>query len=188
MDEFTDKHLFNKIKEGDKNAFEYCYKQNFTGLYYYAKKFVGSSALAKDLVQECFLKIWENKKTISIESSFTAYLYKMVYNQVLNYIKHRQIVNKYQDYYKEKAYYLDIYSSITHETGQSIFIAKEFEKRINHAIENLPEKCNQIFRLSRFDGLKNREIAEQLNITINTVQKQISIALNKLREELTDIL
>ena len=188
MDEFTDKHLFNKIKEGDKSAFEYCYKQNFTGLYYYAKKFVGNSTVAKDLVQECFLKIWENKKTIFIETSFTAYLYKMVYNQVLNYIKHQQVINKYNNSYREKAFYLEIYSSITQETGQSIIMAKEFEERINQAIENLPEKCSQIFKLSRFEGLKNREIAEKLNITINTVQKQISIALNKLREELSDIL
>ena len=77
---------------------------------------------------------------------------------------------------------------ISQEHGLSIYIANELEDKINEAIETLPEQCREIFKMSRFDGLKHKEIAEKKKISINTVQKQISIALNKLKSELSAFL
>jgi RNA polymerase sigma-70 factor (ECF subfamily) len=188
MDNISDLHLFQKIKSGDKSALEYCYKKYFKGLYYYSKGIVNDSSVSNDIVQECFLKIWENKESIIIQTSLSSYLYKMVYNYSLNHLKHQLIVEKQKNIQKIQLNYATVFSSITNENGQSILIAKEFSKRIDDAIENLPEKCKQIFKLSRYEGLKNTEIAEKLNVSLNTVQKQISIALSKLRKQLSDIL
>ncbi len=188
MDNISDLHLFQKIKSGDKAALEYCYKKYFTGLYYYSKGIVKNATVAKDIVQECFMKIWENKESIIVQTSLSSYLYKMVYNYSLNHLKHQSVIEKHKTTQKALLEYASVYSTITNESGQSILIVKEFSKRIDDAIENLPDKCKQIFKLSRFDGLKNYEIAEKLNVSLNTVQKQISIALSKLREQLSDIL
>jgi RNA polymerase sigma-70 factor (ECF subfamily) len=188
MDNNSDLHLFQRIKSGDKTALEYCYKKYFTALYYYSKGILNDSALANDMVQESFLKIWENRKKISIQSSLSAYLYRTVYNHSINYLKHRLIIDKHKNIQKEYLEHASVYSSITTEHAQSILIAKEFSQQIDEAVENLPDKCKQIFKLSRYEGLKNHEIATRLNVSLNTVQKQISIALSKLRIQLAEIL
>ena len=188
MGEYKDKDLFERIKHGDQSALELVYKKYYTGLYYHAKKIVGSETIAKDIVQDSFLKIWENRTSILVQTSFSSYLYKTVYNNSLNYLKHNQVIEKHQNYQKEQIEIAKDYFSISSEHGQSILIAKEFSKQIDEAIQNLPEKCRAIFKLSRFEGLKNKEIASQLNISINTVQTQISIALKNLRMDLNEYL
>ncbi|MEN8119301.1 MAG: RNA polymerase sigma-70 factor [Bacteroidota bacterium] len=188
MGEYTDKDLFERIKSGDQFALELVYKKYYTGLYYYAKKIVGNATVAKDIVQDSFLKIWEIRTSILVQTSFSSYLYKSVYNNSLNYLKHKQVIEKHQNYQKEQIEIAENYFSISSEHGQSILIAKEFEQQIEQAIENLPEKCKEVFKLSRFKGLKNNEIATQLDISINTVQTQISVALKKLRNDLAEYL
>ncbi len=186
MSDYSDLGLFQKLKDGDKLALELIYKKYFTGLYYYAKKIVGNKTIAKDIVQDSFLKIWENKTSISIQTSLSAYLYKSIYNNSLNYLKHMQVIEKHKDSKKMQLEYAKEYYSMSGEHGQSILIANELSQEIENAIENLPKKCKKIFKLSRLDGLKNREIADQLNISVNTVQTQMSIALKKLRSDLEE--
>lgn len=184
----SDQYLFQKIKSGDKVALELIYKKYYTGLYYYTKKIVGDKTAAKDIVHDSFLKIWDNRTSITIRTSISSYLYRTAYNHSLNYLKHKQITEKYKNYQKEQIEVAASYLSISAEHGQSILIAKEFAQQIDMAIQNLPEKCRAIFKLSRFEGLKNKEIASQLKISINTVQTQISIALKNLRKDLYEFL
>lgn len=188
MENGSDRYLFQQVKDGDKSALEFIYKKYYTGLYYHAKKIVGNGNIAKDIVQDSFLKIWESKASITINTSLSSYLYKLVYNNSLNYLKHMKVVEKHLDYHKEQIEIATRYSSVSTEHGQSILIAKEFAQQIDDAIENLPEKCRAIFKLSRFENLKNKEIAKQLNISVNTVQTQISIALKNLRKALYEFL
>ena len=184
----SDQYLFQKFKSGDKAALELIYKKYYTGLYYHAKKIVGNKTVAKDIVQDNFLKIWESRTSITINTSLSSYLYKSVYNTSLNYLKHSQVIEKHLNHQKEQIEMAKSYSSITKEHGQSILIAKECSQQIDEAIQNLPEKCRAIFKLSRFEGLKNKEIAAELKISINTVQTQISIALQSLRLDLCEYL
>ncbi len=187
MSDSLDHNLFRKIKIGDKAALELIYKKYYTGLYYYAKKIVGQSTAAEDIVQETFLKIWENKASIVINTSLSSYLYRSAYNNSLNFLKHSQVIEKHKKYQKEQLEIAKSYFEISCENGQSILIAKEFDKQIEDAIQNLPEKCRIIFKLSRFDGLKNKEIAAHLNISINTVQTQMSLAIKKLRNKFSKL-
>ena len=184
----TEQELIVKINKGDTAAFRWLYREYYIALCTYAKKFTHDAMLAEEVVQNTFFKIWENRKSIIIRESLVAYLYRSVQNNCLNHLKHLQIVNRFNEYYSKKLREAEEYYTITQETGQSLYIAKELENKIYDAIEKLPEQCREIFKLSRFEYLKNSEIAEKKGVTLNTVQKQISIALAKLREALSPFL
>ena len=135
--------------------------------------------IADEIVQDTFLKIWEHKESLNSVNSLPGYLHRSVRNNCLNHLKHLAIINKYEDFYSQMLANAEDYLAITQENGQSILISKEFEGQIYDAIEKLPEQCRQIFKLSRFEGLKNNEIAEVKGITLNTVQKQIIHSIGK---------
>jgi len=186
--DISEKDIIQKFKNVDESTFQFIFKKYYTGLYYYAKKYLGDKHHAEEIVQNTFLKLWEKRETLTISKSFSSYLYTTVYNNCLNFLKHQQVKEKYKEYYTQKIRNAEEYYSISQESGQSVYIAKELESKIDKAIQELPGQCRKIFELSRFEGLKNHEIAEKLEISINTVQKQISIALCKLRSALANYL
>jgi RNA polymerase sigma-70 factor (ECF subfamily) len=139
-------------------------------------------------VHETFVKLWEHKDNFEITESVSGYLYKSVQNNALNQLKKEQVKNKYSEAYAEKLRSAEEYFTVTQESGLSVLLAKELESKILEAIDTLPDQCKDIFKLSRFAGFKNQEIADKKKVTIHTVQKQISIALEKLRKSLDDYL
>lgn len=183
-----DSNTTNHSEADDNTKFHWLYKDFYIPLCIYAFKITKNKEIAEEIVQDTFLKIWEHKESLGSVSSIPGYLYRSVRNNCLNHLKHLNIVHKYEDSYSQLLASAEDYLAITQENGQSILISKEFEVLIYQAIEKLPEQCRQIFKLSRFEGLKNSEIAEVKGITLNTVQKQISIALEKLREMLPPII
>lgn len=180
--------LRKDLKTEYQGVFQSLFKEYYIPLCVYAIRFIHEKNTAEEIVQDTFAKLWEQKENLESIDSLQAYLFRMVRNNCLNYLKHLQVVNKYNQYYNQLLEQAGDYFAITRETGQSILIAKEIEKHIFNAIEKLPQQCREIFKLSRLDGLKNQEIADKKGVTINTVQKQISIALEKLREMLKPLL
>lgn len=179
-----EKQIVNKLRLGDKNAFYNIFKEYYLPLYYYAKKITGNKENAEEVVQNTFLKLWENPESFNVDRSLDSYLYKTVHNNSLNLLKHLQTREKYNANYKQRlAEANDIYS-LLERNSLSILIANELERKIEASINKLPKQCQKIFRLSRFEGMKNKEIAEELDISLNTVIKQMSIALTKLRKSL----
>jgi RNA polymerase sigma-70 factor, ECF subfamily len=174
--------------EADNAKFRLLYKDFYVPLCTYAFRITKNKGIAEEIVQDIFLNIWEHKELLVSVSSLPGYLYRAVRNNCLNHLKHLTIVHKYEIFYSQTLANAEDYLTVTQENGQSILILKEFEGQVYDAIEKLPEQCRQIFKLSRFDGLKNNEIAELKGVTVNTVQKQISIALEKLRGMLIPIL
>ena len=177
-----DSELITGIKKGDQKAYNTLYKEYYVALCFYARRFTGDKETAEEVVQATIFKLWEKREEIEIQSSLKAYLFRMVQNNSLNHLKQLQIVNQFAKEYTEKLKFAQDYYIITQEDGQSLYIVHELEKEVNEAINQLPEQCRDIFVMSRFQGLKNQEIADKKGVTINTVQKQISIALQKLRE------
>jgi len=180
-------YLFHAHSMGDKDAFGKLYKLYFPRLYAFSFKIINDESLAKDLVQNAFIKIWESPASVNIENP-EAFIYKMVRNASLNYIRHLKVVDnlksKVKDHYLgEELYYVDMVGNQPY-----ILIEKELEVRINDVMNSLPEKCLAVFRLSRIDGLKNREIAEQLGISLKAVEKHISKALHIYRDNFSDYL
>ncbi len=179
--------LFHAHANGDKDAFEQLYKLYFPRLYAFSFKIINDGNLAKDLVQNVFIKIWESPASINIDNP-ESFIYQMVRNACLNYIRHLKVVDnlksKVKDHYLgEELYYIDLVGDKPY-----ILIEKELEGRIIDVMNSLPEKCLVVFRLSRIDGLKNREIAEQLGISLKAVEKHISKALQIYRDNFSEYL
>jgi len=181
----TDAEIKEKLYIGDSTIMNWLFQNYYTGLCTYANRFTKNKSISEEIVQQSFFKLWEKKSTVQINDTVIGYLFRIVRNNCLNQIKHQQIINRYNEKYIETLNQTEDLLNISQENGLSIYIAKELEDKITRAIENLPVHCREIFKMSRFEGLKHQEIAEKQGITINTVQKQISIALSKLKTELS---
>lgn len=173
----------NKINDGGINAFEIIFKSHYVKLTLYANKFLNDVSVSEEIVSESLTFLWEKRDEIVFSASVTAYLYKMVQNRCLNYIKHQKIENEYVNYMIRNKLLDELPE---HDTNP--YYEKELAQQIRGAIDSLPEKCKLVFEMSRFEYLKNKEIAERLNISENTVERHMTIALEKLRKSLKYII
>jgi len=173
-----------RLKKGDVRAFEQVFNTHYASLCRYAQKFVIDLDNAREIVQDTFVKLWEIKHSLSHDTSVKSYLYKAVRNNCLDYLKHIRISNEYKEDLLRKIMDSGFKSISSPENCLDGLIEKELENRINDAIASLPDKCREIFELSRLKGLKYREIAEKLNISIKTVETQMSRAIQALHEKL----
>ena len=156
----------------------------YVPLCYYARKYHLNPYESEEVVQQIFLKIWERREQFHLEKSIQPYLYQSVKNESINYLKQRSVIARNKEEYTIKIKKAELFSEISEEDGTSALLARELEEQVNEAIEKLPEKCKEIFLMSRKEYLSMKEIAEKLDISVNTVQKQISIAIFKLKEML----
>jgi len=166
---------------GDITAFEMLFRTYYQPLCQYAFTFLRDKEDAEEIVQSTFLMVWEKRETLSIRTSVKPYLYAMVRNACLNVIKHQKIKQKHAG--EEIAL-----ADRSHDAVAQTVASNELEHRINTAVEELPEQCRMVFKLSRFEELKYAEIAAQLNISIKTVENQMGKALKIMREQLKDYL
>lgn len=177
---YSDNELLKLIKEGDESAFKQLFYRFYPRLLRYAVRYVEDKDTAEDLLQDCFISFWEKKNSIKY-ISISSLLFCMVRNTCLNYIKHNSLIkNVSVDHAfdiggEEKLYSLDMQL-----TPDEILFQKELKLQISRTISLLPDRTKQVFVLSRFRGLKNSEIAEELNITIKTVEKHITKSLKNI--------
>ena len=161
--------------------FEQLFKAHYKALHAYATTILKDIDIAEEVVQNLFLKFWEKRELLSIATSIKAYLYKCVYNDSLNYLKHENVKLKHQNF---TVYTMDTSS----EPASAKAELTELETKLRAALNELPEQCRTIFQLSRFEELKYKEIAEQLGLSIKTVENQMGKALKILRIKLVDFL
>ena len=173
----SNKELVDQIQNGDAKAFEQVFKENYAALCGYARKYVYEIELAEEIVQSLFLKLWEKRETIAISTSLKSYLFRSVHNNCINHIKHEKIKSKHHEHVN----YYRRYNTADHS---KFYREPDLEKRINDAIESLPKQRKRVFKMSRQEGLKYREIAEKMGISIKTVEVQMGKALQLMREEL----
>ena len=167
--------------------FEYIYIYYFPKMKRFAREYVLSDEDAENIVQDVFLELWEKKEILSLQLNVIAYLFTAIRNRCINFLRRSMIAknaeNKLQEEYKltlqMKYYSLEAFN-------QEIFQEKDVEHILSKAIDTLPEKCREIFILSKIKGKKQKDIATELNISVNTVETQISIAYKKLRNELKE--
>lgn len=136
---------------------------------------------AEEIVQQVFYSLWTKRESIDITSTLKSYLYKAVHNSSLNKIKQGKVRQMYAEHQKATAI------TETHSSSQ-ILQGKELEALINNAIDELPEQCGIVFRMSRFGNMKYAEIADELNISVKTVENHMGKALKLMREKLKDYL
>ena len=175
-----DKILFLQIGQGNKSAFDTLFEKYYTRLCRFAYSFTKSVELAEEAVQNTFVKLWLQRNSIEITTSVVSYLFTAVRNHALNELKKITVRRSYESEYAEN-------KTVEYLVGQNIKEGK-FRNSVNKAVERLPEKCREIFQLSRNDGLTYDEIAEYLKISKKTVENQMGIAFKKLREILKPVL
>tara|TARA_R110001583_G_scaffold175356_1_gene329918 strand:- start:260 stop:853 length:594 start_codon:yes stop_codon:yes gene_type:complete len=168
--------LIKRLQKGDEKAYVNLVDLYNRRLFGYALSLTNDHALAEDILQNVFLKTWEKRKKLNVHTSLQNYLFKSVYNEFINaYKKNRSTMILEHKYFEglEKA---------VHEHNEQSFEA--IIAQITKEIQNLPPKCQNIFILSKKEGLTNIEISEHLNVSIKTVEAQITKAFGILREKL----
>ena len=175
--------IIERLRSGDANIFEWLFKNKYKGLCYYATKLLGNISTAEEIVSETFAEIWEKKEKIIFTSSVNAYLYTTVHNKSINFLKRQKTISAYNKYLLETKREFN-----PAEIPDNIYHEKDITIEIVNAIKLLPEKCREIFILSRFENKRYREIAELLDISPKTVENQMGIALEKLRKHLQHML
>lgn len=180
MSKYDEIALFERIKMGDLHSFEIVFHRYYGLLCVFAEKITNNSAVAEEIVQDFFVRLWEKREQIVVDSSVKNYFYRSIKNHCLNYLQHQKT--------KEK-HHLAIRTE--HQWSSSFddaFVEIDLAKKIEESIQSLPDKRREIFRLSREEGLKYNEIAKKLNISIKTVETQISLSIKHLRDKLKDYL
>jgi len=175
------------LKSGDEQAFEHLYKHYFNALYFFAIQYIDKKAEAENLVQETYLALWLNKECISGNSiaSIRSWLFTTLKNKCINHLEKEQ--NRYQfNNYKRSMHLTNI--DILGQMHISEVTFDEIENLLMQALEQMPEQSRKVFELSRFNGLKNKAIADELNISVKAVEANMTRALKLLRIHLKDYL
>lgn len=169
----NDNNLFLQIKEENRLAFESLFYKYYRALGAFAYRFVEDVNISEDIVQDVFFRIWENKEWLVINTSVKSYLYSSVRNSCLNYLKREETKS---NVLTEKVKELNMISD------NNTYELEELSRILFECISELPPRCRSVFQESRFNGRKQKEISENLKISVNTVKVQITKALSYLHE------
>ena len=171
-----DSSVLEDIKFGDEKAFENVFQQFYEVLCSHAYNLLRDGDDAEEMVQNVFVKFWNKKDHVIITTSLKSYLFQSVKNECLNFIKHKQVV---REHVTESLH-------AKPDAPSDTVVVAELQKKIEDVLEGIPPERKKIFLMNRNDGLKYREIAVKLNISIKTVENQMGKALKYLRSELAE--
>jgi RNA polymerase sigma-70 factor (family 1) len=167
------------FKSGDTETFEQVFHAYYKALAIYAKTILKDMDDAEDIVQQVYIGIWEKRAKLEVHTSLRALLYKSVHNACLNKIKQQTVRTKYA---------AEVLYQVQEGKTDDGLQQKELQKKIEQALNALPEQCGKIFRMSRFEHLKYQEIADQLGLSVKTVENQMGRALKIMKTHLKDYL
>jgi RNA polymerase sigma-70 factor, ECF subfamily len=179
---WSDKEIWEKIKNNDKKSFERLFNRYHDSLCLYSYGLVKNEEAAEEIVNDVFFKIWSKRDFIQINYGIRQYLFRSVFNACTDFIRQNLFLSQYS--FVE----VDDWMNETIETNEedifNLLENEDIRKDVMKAIEQLPPQCKVIFCLSRFDLLTYNEISERLNISVNTVKTQMSRSLDALRKHL----
>ncbi|MBN1952597.1 MAG: RNA polymerase sigma-70 factor [Bacteroidales bacterium] len=168
------KFLINRLRRGEEAAYELLFKEYYQVLTVFARRYLNDLEAAKEVVQDLFVSLYEKREQLDINSSLKSYLFRSTHNRCINQLNAQKIRHKYVEYANYNTDIRD--NSLEDEVNRT-----ELEHHLYKAISELPPKCRSIFKMNRFEGLSNGEIAERMNLSKRTVETQISKALRILR-------
>lgn len=178
----SDNILLQKIAQGDQIAFKAFFEHYYPELLNYAFYIVESRYAAEEIVSSVFINIWQQRSKLVEVKNLRSYLFVSVKNRSYNYVRdNRQIQAHEEDHDRH-------FLSTSFENPESLYLSEELRKIILDSIEQLPARCKMIFRLVREDGMKYKEVAELLDISVKTVEVQMGRAIAKLKTTLSPYL
>jgi len=186
MDDFhvqkeNDSYWLMQMSKNDNNAFTVIFRKYYKDLVLFGGNYLANKEVCEDIVQNIFLKLWNNRKNLMIETSLKSFLLKSVQNACLDELRHKKIIRTHETYTQIFGNTDDI------DTSNYILYSDLHEKLIN-SLGKLPEIYREVFEMNRFDGLKYKEIAQMLKVSERTVEVRIGKALALLRQFLKDYL
>ncbi len=178
-------NCWSKMKEGDEKSFESLFKELYAELCSYALQYTSDRFLADEIVQDVFIKIWQNRENITPTKSIKAYIFQTVHNSCINTLVQKRCKKSINNVFLSE----ESWKIIQESTQINSFLlekleAEDTEQIIKQIIQSLPASCSEIFTLSRFENKSNQEIAEMLNVSVSTVRTQIYRALDRISERL----
>ena len=173
--------LLTGFSSGDKSAFEKLFHAYYSDTCRYIYRVIQDNDTVEEIVQSTFVHLWEKREFIATDINFKSYLFRAAYNHALNYIKHRKVVSNYVSKKQDRI-------AITQQDYVSYQKDFELEQAISDAVNELPPQCQKVFRLSREEGMKYHEIADELSISKKTVEVHMGKALKLLRVSLKEYL
>lgn len=183
----SDDFLFMRFKEGDERAFELIFKSLYNKLVGFCQQFVFEREQAKGIAQESFVNLWLNREKIEKPTGINSFLYTAAKSACLKFIRHQKVVEKYTDSKLneiEKQLQFESLKSFDFNSLEYV----ELDELVLRSIENLPEKCRMVFEKKRFDGKTNQEIAEEMRISVKSVESNMTRALKTLKVDLSEYL
>ena len=186
MDITITPNLVSRLKSSDEKTYQRIYSMYFPRLFYFSEQYVIEKEEAKSIVQDVFTELWANRKKLSDDTNIQSWLFTVTKNKSLKYISKVNSQKNYSDHIRRRQLELNFRALNQLETNNLVF--DELKHQIEEALGKLSPACRKVFEKSRFEELKNKEIADQLNLSIKTVEAHISKALKILRTELKDYL
>ena len=178
----NDLSLTGPLSQDHEQVVEGLFADWFGKLYAYAFSMLREESMAEEAVQSVFCRIWERRDQLQVHTSLKAYLFRSVHHECMDALRHRKTVQIHRSWLQRNG------EPLMRGDAAGKVEFEELENRLRDALEELPDQCRTIFRLSRFGDLKYREIAEQLGLSVKTVEAQMAKALKRLREKLIDFL
>ncbi len=162
------------------NGFRHIFELFYPRLWCFVREYIKDEQDAKDILQNVFITLWEKRDTLKADTNLNAYLFVLAKSQCLNHLKHMRVVDKYSKTVQtEQQEALINYYAISKFDPEQIDI-EALELMVEEAIKTLPEQCRKVFEMSRYEGLKYKEIAQEMGISVKTVEAHMSNALKLL--------
>ena len=184
----SDKHLMERLQNGDESTFEVIYKMYAPRLYYFVYEYIPQKDISENIVQETLMVLWNKKSDLIANTNLGAYLFTVAKNNCLYKLREIRYRQRIFDYAEVTETELEANYSALENLETTRFNEVEIEQIIENTLDQLPPQCRTVFNLSRFEGKKNKEIAEELNISVKAVEGHITKALKVFRVTLKDYL
>ena len=173
---------------GDEETYIFLFREYYVSLCAYSRRYVGRKDIAEEIVSDTFLKIWERRKQLEINTSVKAYLFHAVCNNSLNYLRKLKTENNLEEYFRETSSENLGFEVPLEEIEEQSLIMENMSQKIEAAVMMLPEQQQRAFRLKRMEGKKTKEVAEIMGLSVKTIEMHLSKATLHLRQNLKDFL
>lgn len=183
-----EKYLFERIRTGDEAAFKVIYNRYIHRLYYFIHEYVPYNDIVENIIQETMMVLWVKRSELAVDTNLGAYLFTVARNNCLYKLRDRRYKQQLFQSAEISELELKLNMDAIEVLDTSQLIISEMEQIIENALEQLPPQCRMVFKLSRFENRKNKEIAEELGISEKTVEGHMTKALKVLRSALKDYL